>query len=260
MRNNLCLCVCCGHHPASRQTLMRTLRLSTTARFIGKLCNSAALSGCSPPGCLRCSRVEHSSWSTKHNCLSIYTTFRPLFPICHVSTFVRLLPSFWERTHKRRRRGRGKSLGRNWKRTNPWNGEGMFQPMKSDGQGLTRRSSHLTGSNGSTRLPVQAKAPPSQKSLSQIDGSDSATGKIARTCPAPRLESDAIPPPLGTPFSHRWLPNWVWPCLIFHCFDTYGLHVGGVSVCVTLFIIEVENIRLSPWFRLHNATEADAGW
>lgn len=30
------------------------------------------------------------------------------------------------------------------------------------------------------------------------------------------------------PFSHRWVSNWVWACLIFHCFDTYGLRVGGV--------------------------------
>ena len=38
----------------------------------------------------------------------------------------------------------------------------------------------------------------------------------------------ASPPPLETPFSHRWVSNWVWACLIFHCFDTYGLCVGGV--------------------------------
>lgn len=46
--------------------------------------------------------------------------------------------------------------------------------------------------------------------------------------PALNLKSDDLPPPLETPFSHRWVSNWVWACLIFHCFDTYGLRVGGV--------------------------------
>lgn len=29
------------------------------------------------------------------------------------------------------------------------------------------------------------------------------------------------------PFSHRWVLNWVWTCLIFQCFDTYGPHAGA---------------------------------
>lgn len=38
----------------------------------------------------------------------------------------------------------------------------------------------------------------------------------------------ASPLPLETPFSHRWVSNWVWACLIFPCFDIYGLCVDGV--------------------------------
>lgn len=74
---------------------------------------------------------------------------------------------------------------------------------------------------------------PPKKSPSQIDRSGSATEKKnALDLPPLRLESDGLPPPLETPFSHRWAPNWVWPCLIFCRFDTYGLRVGGVCACV----------------------------
>lgn len=46
--------------------------------------------------------------------------------------------------------------------------------------------------------------------------------------PALNLKFDGLPPPLETPFPHRWVSNWVWACLIFQCFHTYGLRVGGV--------------------------------
>lgn len=46
--------------------------------------------------------------------------------------------------------------------------------------------------------------------------------------PALNLKSDGLPPPLEMPFSHRRVSNWVLACLIFQCFHTYGLRVGGV--------------------------------
>lgn len=51
----------------------------------------------------------------------------------------------------------------------------MFDQIETDGQGVTPRPSHLTGSNGCTRLPVEASPLPSE-SPSQIDSASSATG------------------------------------------------------------------------------------
>lgn len=50
----------------------------------------------------------------------------------------------------------------------------MFHQIQTDGQGATLRPSHLTGTNGCTRLPVEANTLPS-KSPSQIDSAGSAT-------------------------------------------------------------------------------------
>lgn len=52
----------------------------------------------------------------------------------------------------------------------------MFHQIETDGQGVTLRPSHLTGTNGCTRLPVEASLLPS-KSPSQIDSASSATEK-----------------------------------------------------------------------------------
>jgi len=52
----------------------------------------------------------------------------------------------------------------------------MYDQIETDGQGVTLRPSHLTGSNGYTRLPVEASLLPS-KSQSQIDSASSATEK-----------------------------------------------------------------------------------
>lgn len=49
--------------------------------------------------------------------------------------------------------------GEKWtcERASSENGKSMFHQMETDGQGVTLRPSHLTGTNGCTRLPVQAK-------------------------------------------------------------------------------------------------------
>lgn len=52
----------------------------------------------------------------------------------------------------------------------------MFHQIETDGQGVTLRPSHLRGTNGCTRLPVEANPLPS-KSPSQIDCASSATKK-----------------------------------------------------------------------------------
>lgn len=52
----------------------------------------------------------------------------------------------------------------------------MFGQIKTDGQGVTLKPSHLTATNGCTRLPVEASASPS-KSPSQIDSASSATDR-----------------------------------------------------------------------------------
>lgn len=52
----------------------------------------------------------------------------------------------------------------------------MFDQIETDGQGVTLRPSHLTGTNGCTRLPVQANPLPS-KSPSQTDSAGSAAEK-----------------------------------------------------------------------------------
>ncbi len=52
----------------------------------------------------------------------------------------------------------------------------MFHQTETDGQGVTLRPSHLTGTNGCTRLPVEA-SPLLSKSPSQIDSAGSATEK-----------------------------------------------------------------------------------
>lgn len=74
----------------------------------------------------------------------------------------------------------------------------MFHQIEIDGQGVTLRPNRLRGTNGCTRLPVEASSSPS-KSPSQIDSAGSATEK--------QLKSDGLPPPLETPFSHQWISN-----------------------------------------------------
>lgn len=106
-----------------------------------------------------------------------------------------------------------------------WNGKSAFYQIESDGKGVTLRPSHLTGTNGCTRLPVEASTLPS-KSPSQIDSASSATENTS-DLPTLNLTSDGLPPLLEMPFSHRWDLNWVWTCLIFQCFDTYGPHAGA---------------------------------
>lgn len=96
-----------GHQPASTRTLMRTLRLSTIQPAI-----------LLPPQddvplseCLRQLRVGHGLWLTERDCSSIYTTFKPLLPICDVSTFVRLSPHRYPPLKEDPQGGRGgKSL------------------------------------------------------------------------------------------------------------------------------------------------------
>lgn len=56
----------------------------------------------------------------------------------------------------------------------------MFHQIETDGQGVTLRPNHLTGTNGCTRLPVEANTLPS-KSPSQIDSAGSATEKYLRS-------------------------------------------------------------------------------
>lgn len=83
----------------------------------------------------------------------------------------------------------------------------MFDQIETDGQGVTLRPSHLTGTNGCTRLPVAANPLPS-KSPSQTDSASSATEKKNNSDqPTLNLKSDGLPPPLETPFSHRWVSN-----------------------------------------------------
>lgn len=60
-----------------------------------------------------------------------------------------------------------------------WNGKSMFHQIESDGQSVTLRPSHLTSTNGCTRLPVQANTLPS-KSPPQIDSTSSAIEKYLR--------------------------------------------------------------------------------
>lgn len=52
----------------------------------------------------------------------------------------------------------------------------MFPQIENDGQDVTLRPDHLTGTNGCTRLPVKASPVP-PKSLFQLDSADGATEK-----------------------------------------------------------------------------------
>lgn len=103
----------------------------------------------------------------------------------------------------------------------------LFRQRETDGQGVTLRPGHLTATNGCTRFPVQANTSPST-SPSQNWWCRQKKKKKISDLPTLYLESDGLLPPLEMPFCHRWVSNWVWVCLIFRCFDTYGLHVGGV--------------------------------
>lgn len=93
---------------------------------------------------------------------------------------------------------------------------------------MTLRPSHLTGTNGFTRFPVEANTVPSTPPSQNWWRRQCHKKKSTSDLPAIYLESDGLLPPLEMPFCHRWVSNWVWVCLIFQCFDTYGLHVGGV--------------------------------
>lgn len=99
----------------------------------------------------------------------------------------------------------------------------MFDQIWTDGRGVTLRPSHLTGSNGCTRLPVEGSPLPS-KSPSQIDYASSGTDQ-----PAPKLKSDDLPLPLEVPFSHLCVSNRVWACLIFPRYLTFRHCVGMVG-------------------------------
>lgn len=46
--------------------------------------------------------------------------------------------------------------------------------------------------------------------------------------PAPNHYSAGLTPPLGMPFSHQRVSNWVWGWLIFLCLDTYRRVCCGV--------------------------------
>lgn len=83
-----------------------------------------------------------------------------LLPVWGVSTSVRLSPCCymhyrWDLMGKRK---------------------SMFDQMGTDGRGVTRKPSHLTGFNGCTRLPVEARPLPS-KSPSEAVSTSSGTAK-----------------------------------------------------------------------------------
>lgn len=112
--------------------------------------------------------------------------------------------------------------GRIWERSagHLRNKESVFDQIQTDGRGATLRSSHLTDTNGCTRLPARCHP---HHHLQLIAPAVAQTDQ-----PALALRSDSFPPPLETLFSYCWDSNWVLAFLIFFCFDTYGLCGGGV--------------------------------
>lgn len=112
-------------------------------------------------------------------------------------------------------------------------GKSVFGQIKTDGQGVTLKPSHLTGTNACTRLPVEATALPS-KSPFQIDSASNATEKYlwsARSQPQIRwsLSSirNAIFPPVGFKLSLSILNI----PLLWYLWALWEL-------CVTLFTIK----------------------
>lgn len=91
---------------------------------------------------------------------------------------------------------------------------------------MTWRPSHLTGTNGCTRLPVEATARRPNHHLKLM--APAVPQKNSSDQAALHLNSDGPLPPLGMPFSQGRILNWVRAYLILQCLDTYGLCVGGV--------------------------------